>query len=117
MGKSTISKTFIANGVPVVDADQVARDVVVLGSPGLAEITDRFGPTFLNEDGTLNRTALGKLVFSDSKSMKDLNLIMERLITPESDRQINLLLDYGYKIVVYDAALIVEKGNAKKFRP
>jgi dephospho-CoA kinase len=117
MGKSTVSKTFIENGIPVVDADQVARDVVIPGSIGLNKIIKHFGEDFLNKDGSLNRAALGQLVFFSDKEMNYLNGIMEPLITSESNRQINSFFNKGHKIVVYDAALIVEKGNVEKFRP
>lgn len=116
-GKSTVSKTFRNNGIPMVDADIVARKVVEIGTPGLTQIVDVFGLDYLNSDGTLNRTSLGKLVFSDSQAMKNLNKIMGVLIHNESTSAIEKLHNDGYPIVGFDAALICEKGNANKYRP
>src|SRR5574337_769044 len=81
-GKSTVSKTFIKNNIPVVDADQIARDVVKPGSVGLNKIIDSFGKHYLVND-LLDRKSLGELVFSDKKSMQILNSIMIPLINNE----------------------------------
>jgi dephospho-CoA kinase len=116
-GKSTVSKTFRANGIPMVDADVVARQVVEVGTPGLSQITEVFGKEYLNDDGTLNRTTLGHLVFSNSQAMNELNHIMGILIHKESAAQLKQLHDDGHSIVGFDAALICEKGNADKYRP
>lgn len=116
-GKSTVSKTFLKHNIPIVDADIVAREVVVVGSPGWGMIRSVFGYEVLNEDDTLNRAKLGELVFSDNAAMCQLNEIMKPLIEQESIRQINALHYQGNDIVVYDAALIIEQGNADKFRP
>lgn len=64
-GKSTVARAFAALGVPWVDADDVAREVVAPGEPALAEIAERFGPTILREDGTLDRRALREIVFAE----------------------------------------------------
>jgi len=64
-GKSTVARAFAALGVPWVDADDVAREVVEPGEPALAEIAERFGPRVLNDDGTLNRRALREIVFAE----------------------------------------------------
>jgi dephospho-CoA kinase len=116
-GKSTISKTFQAHGIPMVDADVVARDVVALGTRGLTRITDTFGEQYLLLDGTLDRPKLGELVFTDKMAMSILNGIMTPLITEESAKQINKLHDEGHLIVGYDAALICEMGHADLYRP
>jgi len=116
-GKSTVSKTFRANGIPMVDADIVARQVVELGTPGLSQIADIFGKDFINNDGTLNRTELGRLVFSDQTALNKLNKIMGVLIHNESGAQLKKLHDDGNPIVGFDAALICENGNADKYRP
>ncbi|WP_254277460.1 dephospho-CoA kinase [Halomonas sp. 3H] len=64
-GKSTVARAFAALGVPWVDADDVAREVVEPGEPALAEIAERFGTRVLNADGTLNRRALREIVFAE----------------------------------------------------
>lgn len=67
---------FRAAGVPVIDADVVARDVVAPGTDGLAAVTARFGPSVLTDDGSLNRDALGALVFADAAARRDLEAIV-----------------------------------------
>lgn len=116
-GKSTVSKTFMKHNIPIVDADIVAREVVVVGSHGWGMIRSMFGHDILNEDETINRAKLGELVFNDSSAMYMLNAIMKPLIEVESERQIAALHAKGNDIVVYDAALIIEQGNADKYRP
>lgn len=116
-GKSTATKTFIAENIPMVDADVVARQVVEPNKYGLSLIVQAFGSKHLNEDGTLNRATLAKLVFSDKEAMDKLNHIMGPLIQEESMFQLRKLHSEGHRIVGYDAALIVEMGNADKFRP
>lgn len=116
-GKSTVTKTFRANDIPMVDADLVARQVVKPGSIGLDQVINLFGKEYLQEDGTLNRIALGKLVFENKEAMRMINAIMAPLINHESRRQLRAYHIRGYKIVGYDAALIVEQGNIDKYRP
>jgi dephospho-CoA kinase len=122
-GKSTVSKTFQSHGIPMVDADLITRQVVDLGTPGLAAITNVFGPEILLPDGMLNRVKLGSIVFSHPNlevrkaCMSTLNGIMAPLIEEESARQLNKLRDEGHPLVGYDAALICEMGNADKYRP
>lgn len=116
-GKSTVSKTFKEHNIPVVDADIVARQVVELGTPGLQQIKDAFGKDYLNEDETLNRSKLGELVFKDQKSLDKLNNIMDPLMREEQKKQFKKLKERGFKLAVFDAALICEMGNADKYRP
>lgn len=116
-GKSTVAKTFEKNNIPNVDADIVARQVVEPGTLGHQLIVSFFGNDYLNEDDTINREKLGALVFSDKKSLEALNKIMTPLIQKESQDQITNLYNAGYNIVIYNAALICENGNADKYRP
>jgi dephospho-CoA kinase len=116
-GKSTVSKTFRANGIPMVDADEVARQVVAIGTLGLTQLIETFGKEYHQYDGTLNRTKLGQLVFSDKEALAMLNGIMGPLIHSEASAQIKKFHDEGYDIVGFDAALICENGNADKYRP
>ena len=71
-GKSTAAKFFGALGVPIIDTDQLARDVVEPGQPPLERLVERFGPSILTEDGHLDRPALRNIVFSDPKARADL---------------------------------------------
>lgn len=116
-GKSTVTKTFRAHAIPMVDADIVARQVVEVGTPGLNQIIDTFGKEYLQDDGTLNRTTLGQLVFSNKESLDKLNQILGVLIHNEADAQLKKLHDEGHPLIGYDAALICEHGNADKYRP
>ena len=69
-GKSTITNLFVELGVPIVDADIVAREVVEKGSPLLAQIAEHFGESILTEEGELNRAELRKKVFADENEKK-----------------------------------------------
>lgn len=117
VGKSTVTKTLRANNIPVVDADVVARQMVAPGTIGLSMLKEAFGLDYILEDGTINRPALAELVFSNSQSLKTLNNIMGPIIEIESINQLNLFHNKGYDIVCYDAALLVETGNYKKYSP
>ena len=75
-GKSTVAGFFRELGVPVIDADEVAREVVAPGSEALEEIVTAFGDELLAADGSLDRKALGARVFSDSQARQVLNVIM-----------------------------------------
>jgi len=121
-GKSTVTRTFRKYGIPMVDADLIARQVVEPGTYGYFSLLKTFGSEYFHEDGALNRPALGNLVFAEKSALKKLNDIMAPLIQDESYRQIQrwfLYLDGQSKdlIVGYDAALICEMGNSKKYRP
>lgn len=116
-GKSTATKTFQKLGIPMVDADIIAREVVEPGTYGLWSIVDTFGSQYLNEDGTMNRSAMGAFVFSNQEALDKMNKIMTPLINHASTLHISKLHDQGYNIVGYDAALICEMGNADKYRP
>ena len=74
-GKSTVADMFAELGAVIIDSDVLAREVVEPGTPGLAEIVERFGPDILTGDGELNRPALGEIIFKDDEARKDLNAI------------------------------------------
>lgn len=116
-GKSTVTKFLRRAGVPIVDADIVARDVVVPGSLGLRSLIETFGEQYLSEDGTLNRPKLASLVFNNQAELDRCNHVMYPIISAESDRQLQVLVSEGHAVIGYDAALIIEQGNADRFRP
>lgn len=87
-GKSTIADLFAELGVPLVDADVVAREVVAKGSPLLAEICAHFGEQVLNEQGELNRAALREIVFQNPQETQWLNALMHPAIRAEMQRQL-----------------------------
>ena len=74
-GKSAVEDFLRRAGVPVIDADQVAREVVQPGEPALQEITELFGPGILDEQGSLNRPALGTIIFAAPAARKQLEAI------------------------------------------
>jgi len=116
-GKSTVTKTILSHGIPVVDADIVARQIVEIGSPGLKEIINNFGTSFLNDDSSLNRIKFGKYVFEAKEALSLLNHIMGPLLIAEATIQINKFHEAGHKLVCLDAALIIEMGIADNYRP
>ena len=74
-GKSTVARLFAALGVPIIDTDEIARDVVAPGSPLLRELVSRFGARVLNTDGSLDRAALRSIVFADGAARADLEAL------------------------------------------
>jgi len=108
-GKSTVASLFAEKGVPVIDADLVARDVVAKGSEGLREIEARF-PGVLASDGSLDRKALAALVFADAGERAALNAIIHPRIAEEVANRMAALTQAGERVAVYEAALIVENG-------
>jgi dephospho-CoA kinase len=108
-GKSTVAQLFVDHGIPVVDADQVARDVVARGTPGLAEVAARF-PGVVNEAGELDRKALGDRVFADAQERAALNAILHPRIGAEVRARLDRLAARGAAVAIYEAALIVENG-------
>jgi dephospho-CoA kinase len=86
-GKSTVAARFMELGVPVIDADEVARAVVARDKPGFADVLKRFGPGVLAANGDLDRRALRDLIFADSLNRRDLEAILHPLIRAEMDRR------------------------------
>ena len=108
-GKSTVARLFAEKGVPVIDADQVARDVVAPGTEGLQEVANRFSGV-LAPDGTLDRKALAARVFDDAQERAALNAILHPRIGLEVRRRLDALAAQGKPVALYEAALIVENG-------
>jgi dephospho-CoA kinase len=116
-GKSTVAEYFRTHGIPIIDADQIAREVVRAGSPALAELGRAFGPEIFTEDGTLDRKALGSLVFGDGAKRAQLNAILHPRIAARTAELQAELRAHGVVLACYDAALLVETGLADTFRP
>ena len=114
-GKSTVARMLAERGAVVVDGDQIARELVVPGSPALAAIVARFGAGILRPDGSLDRPGLADIVFPDPVALADLDAIMHPRI---ADRAAELLAQAertGAPVVVYDMPLLVENGQAGDF--
>jgi dephospho-CoA kinase len=109
-GKSTVSAMLRDLGAVVIDADELAREVVAKGTPGLAAVVEEFGPQLLREDGELDRPAMGALVFSDEEARKRLEaivhpLVFERIVALEEEAPADA-------VVVHDIPLLAESGRA-----
>jgi dephospho-CoA kinase len=113
-GKSVVRSELERLGVPTIDADDVARDVVAPGTPGLAAILDRFGPGVLDRDGTLDRRKLGSIVFADEKGRREL----EQIVHPAVKAAIGAWLDSlneTHKVAVAVIPLLYETGRERDF--
>ncbi|MEL4357293.1 MULTISPECIES: dephospho-CoA kinase [unclassified Luteococcus] len=113
-GKSAVGAELTRLGALVVDSDQLARDVVVPGSSGLAAVVERFGDGVLQPDGSLDRPALGRIIFGDDQARRDLNAIIHPRVRATA-RAIEDLVDDPYLIVVHMIPLLVETGQANAF--
>ncbi|MEZ8882042.1 dephospho-CoA kinase [Vibrio sp. 10N.222.54.F6] len=105
-GKTTVANLFNEHfNIDIVDADIVAREVVALGSDGLKQITEHFGESILLEDGTLNRSRLRELIFSDPKEKQWLNDLLHPMIRDKIDSDLSKITSpYGLLV----APLLVE---------
>lgn len=112
-GKSTVSAELARLGAVVVDADRIARDVLGPGTPGLAAVVAEFGPQVLTPEGTLDRPALGRVVFADPVARTRLEEITHPLVAEESARR-EAAAGTG-DVVVHDVPLIVENGLADRY--
>ncbi len=113
-GKSTVADLLASEGFLIVDADQVARDIVEPGQPALAELAEAFGQDILKPDGTLDRAGLAAKAFVSEEQTALLNAITHPRIAEESARRFNEAEAQGVKVAVYDMPLLVEKGLDRK---
>jgi dephospho-CoA kinase len=112
-GKSEVASRLAAHGAVVLDADAVAREVVAPGTPGLAAVTEAFGPAVLQPDGSLDRPRLGEIIFADDQLRAQLNAIVHPLV-----RQRMTELEAAASpapIVVQDVPLLTEGGLASAY--
>lgn len=116
-GKSTVAARFRARGVPVIDADRLAREVVAPGSEGLRRVVEAFGQGVLDERGGLDRARVGALVFGDDARRRQLNAIVHPRIAQLTAERASELARAGHRVACYEAALLVEGGLADAFRP
>lgn len=109
-GKSTVSNLLKKRGYPVVDADEIARQVVEPGSPVLKEIENVFGTHVITEDGSMDRAAMGKLIFGDENKRVQLNNIIHPAIRKELIAQKEAHLASGADTVILDIPLLFENN-------
>ena len=114
-GKTTVAELFKLWGATIIDADQLVRDAQTPGESAFKQIADRFGPTVINADGTLDRAALRVKVLADPSALADLN----RIVHPEVHRLRLKLLEEararGDRIVVSDIPLLFEADDPASF--
>lgn len=114
-GKSTVSEMLKELGIPIVDADQIARQVVQPGEKAYEKIVRYFGEEMLFPDGTLNRKKLGSVVFNDEKEREVLNGIIHPAIREQMDEQKTAFINQGYETVVLDIPLLFEGKNKQSY--
>ncbi|MDH6139599.1 MULTISPECIES: dephospho-CoA kinase [Kitasatospora] len=112
-GKSAVSQLLASHGAVLVDSDLIAREVVAPGTPGLAAVVEEFGPGVLAADGSLDRPALGAVVFADPQRLQALNAIVHPLVRARSAELEAAAADDT--IVVHDIPLLAENGLESLF--
>lgn len=112
-GKSEVSRRLAELGAVLIDADLLAREAVEPGSEGLAEVVRAFGPGILQDDGALDRAALGALVFADPERRGQLNAIVHPRVRARAAELMAAASDEA--VVVQDIPLLVETGQAGSF--
>ena len=113
-GKSFCLAAFAALGAATIDADRLAKEAVAPGTPGLARVVERFGSALLRADGSLDRVALGRIVFTDRAARADL----EAIIHPEvysRIREWSANLPAGTRVSIADIPLLFETGQQHQF--
>jgi dephospho-CoA kinase len=113
-GKSTVVRRLRAAGIPVVDADVLAREAVGRGTPALAAIVRRFGAGVVTPDGSLDRARLGEIVFQDDAARRDLEAIVHPQVRHLIDEFFAQLPD-GTAFAVADIPLLYETGRENDF--
>lgn len=113
-GKSHVRAVFAALGVPTIDADTLARDVVAHGTPGFEAVVAKFGNGILTADGDLDRKKLGALVFADAAARRELEAILHPAIKGAIDQWF-ASLDQGVQLAIADIPLLYEVGLDKEY--
>lgn len=114
-GKSYVRARFEAEGIPTIDADTLARDVVAPDTPGLAAVVDRFGRSIVSADGSLDRKALAALVFHDEAARRDLEAIVHPRVYAAVAEWVVRQRDAGALVAVADIPLLFETGRERDF--
>lgn len=109
-GKSSVASLFAQLGAAIIDADQLAREAVQPGTPALAAIVRAFGPGILLPDGTLDRNALGAIIFADAAARQRLEQITHPAIKELALARLHALRQSGTAVVFYMAPLLIEAG-------
>jgi dephospho-CoA kinase len=114
-GKSHVRAEFERRGVPTIDADTLARDVVRPGTPGLAAVVSRFGDGVLDAGGLLDRRKLAAIVFADPRARLDLEAIVHPAVRDATDRWFTSLRQDAAPFAIADIPLLYEVGRDRDF--
>lgn len=109
-GKSTVANLIVALGIPVIDADIIARKVVEPGEAAYTEIVEHFGKDVLEKNGTINRKKLGDIIFNNEAERKVLNSIVHPAVRKQMKMEKEQLLTAGYETIVFDIPLLFESN-------
>jgi len=116
-GKSSVAAHWRSRGLTIIDADEVAREVIAPGTEGLGDIIKTFGTEVLGPDGSLDRKRLAALVFEDADARRKLEAITHPRIVLATLERASDLRAQNERLACYEASLIVERGLADTFRP
>ncbi len=116
-GKSTVSKTFRKRGIPIVDADEIARLIVRPGMPALQALVDEFGEGILLDDGNMDRVYVGRMVFGDKANLARLDATIGPYLRTACQVRINEVIAEGHEVICFDAPLLIEKKLTDLYRP
>ena len=116
-GKSTVTNLLAQQGIPIIDTDIIARQVVEPGSDGLQQVVSHFGEACLNQDKTLNRAYLRELIFTDKSAKKTLESILHPLIKEETLKQIVKYRSNNPRFIVVAIPLLIESIEKHFTRP
>ena len=116
-GKSFVSRCFKELGAEVLDLDVVAREVVEPETPCLLRLIDFFGKDYLTNEGALDRAKLGDLIFNDKNAKDNLDQIIGPFISARADEYLKEYEAQGTHVLIFDAPLLIEKGQQDRFRP
>ena len=107
-GKTLISSVFEERGIPAIDADKLAREIVLPGMPCLKELSDYFGSSILDENGALKRRELARIAFSDPEKLENLNRITHHYIELLMRENIERHRKEGKRFILFDAPVLIE---------
>ncbi len=116
-GKSTVASMLVARGIPIVDADVLARQAVLPGSPAIGEIARVFGSAVVAVDGSLERKALGAIVFADPDKRRALNAIVHPRVAELARERFASHAASGVRLLGYEVPLLFENGLDAMFTP
>jgi len=116
-GKSAVAQRLRARGLPVVNADELARLAVAPGSAGLERVVDYFGPSVLTAEGELDRAQLGQIVFSDPEARRMLDSMIHPIVRKLAAERFQELGERGEPLACYEVPLLYEGGLDRTYHP